>query len=111
MNEFKDKVIVFDGDSICHGGSEQNGDACGWAYRVGTALEMEWYNYAVGGATVTTDLYSSRTGNPRHWISSYIDVIRNKHEKLDYLIRQQQSYRKEYARSTPLRQLRKIFEG
>ena len=86
MNEFKDKVIVFDGDSICHGGSEQNGDACGWAYRVGTALEMEWYNYAVGGATVTTDLYSSRPGNPRHWISSYIDVIRNKHEKLDYLI-------------------------
>lgn len=34
-----------------------------------------------------------------------------RYKKLDYLIRQQQSYRKEYARSTPLRQLRKIFEG
>lgn len=34
-----------------------------------------------------------------------------RYKKLDYLIRQQQSYRKEYARATPLRQLRKIFEG
>ena len=34
-----------------------------------------------------------------------------RYKKLDYLIRQQQSYRKEYARSTPLRQLRRIFEG
>ena len=34
-----------------------------------------------------------------------------RYKKLDYLIRQHQSYRKEYARSTPLRQLRKIFEG
>ncbi len=34
-----------------------------------------------------------------------------RYKKLDYLIRQQQSYRKEYAKSTPLRQLRRIFEG
>ncbi len=34
-----------------------------------------------------------------------------RYKKLDYLIRQQQSYRKEYARSTPLKQLRRIFEG
>ena len=34
-----------------------------------------------------------------------------RYKKLDHLIRQQQSYRKEYARSTPLKQLRKIFEG
>ena len=34
-----------------------------------------------------------------------------RYKKLDYLIRQQQSYRKEYARSTPFRQLRRIFEG
>ena len=34
-----------------------------------------------------------------------------RYKKLDSLIRQQQNYRKEYARSTPLRQLKRIFEG
>ena len=34
-----------------------------------------------------------------------------RYKKLDTLIRQQQNYRKEYARSTPLRQLKRIFEG
>ena len=34
-----------------------------------------------------------------------------RYKRLDSLIRQQQSYRKEYARSTPLRQLLRIFEG
>ena len=34
-----------------------------------------------------------------------------RYKKLDYLIRQQQSYRKEYARSTPLKQLKRIFAG
>lgn len=34
-----------------------------------------------------------------------------RYKKLDYLIRQQQSYRKESARSTPLRQLKRIFVG
>ena len=35
----------------------------------------------------------------------------DRYKKLDCLIRQQQTYRKEYARSTPLKQLRRIFEG
>ena len=34
-----------------------------------------------------------------------------RYKKLDGLIRQQQMYRKEYARATPFKQLRKIFEG
>ena len=34
-----------------------------------------------------------------------------RYKKLDSLIRQQQLYRKEYARATPLKQLRRIFEG
>ena len=34
-----------------------------------------------------------------------------RYKRLDCLIRQQQTNRREYARSTPLRQLRKIFEG
>ena len=34
-----------------------------------------------------------------------------RYKRLDSLIRQQQLYRKEYARATPLKQLRRIFEG
>lgn len=34
-----------------------------------------------------------------------------RYKKLDCLIRQQQTYRKEYARSAPFKQLRKILEG
>ena len=34
-----------------------------------------------------------------------------RYKKLDNLIRQQQLYRKEYARTTPLKQLRRLFEG
>jgi len=34
-----------------------------------------------------------------------------RYKRLDCLIRQQQSYRKEFAKSTPLRHLRRIFEG
>ena len=34
-----------------------------------------------------------------------------RYKKIDSLIRQQQLYRKEYARATPLKQLRRIFEG
>lgn len=34
-----------------------------------------------------------------------------RYKKLDSLIRHQQLYRKEYARATPLKQLRRIFEG
>ena len=34
-----------------------------------------------------------------------------RYKKIDSLIRQQQNYRKEYTRVTPLKQLRRIFEG
>ena len=34
-----------------------------------------------------------------------------RYKKLDSLIRQQQLYRKEYARATPFKQLRRIFEA
>lgn len=87
MESYKGKVIVFDGDSICHGGSEKREEReSGWAYRIGEVLEMEWYNYARGGATITTELYSARTGNARHWLSTFIDKIREKHPSIDYLI-------------------------
>lgn len=86
MNSFEGKVIVFDGDSICHGGSRYPERERGWSARVGNSLGMEWYNYARGGGTVTAEMYAESTGEARHWISRYVDVIREKHPTLDYLI-------------------------
>ena len=87
MLDLKGKVIVFDGDSICHGGrTGVNGDNAGWAARVGKALSMEWYNYSVGGGTITGDMYQESTGLARHWICRNIDKIHELHDKVDYLI-------------------------
>ncbi len=47
---------------------------------------MEWYNYGIGGGTVTAELYVGEEKKPRHWISRNIDVIHEKHPTLDYLI-------------------------
>ena len=84
--DLKGKVIVFDGDSICSDSSSIDPKDRGWAARVGKRGEMDWYNYSVGGGTITAEVYVESTGAPRHWISRYIDVIHDRHPKLDYLI-------------------------
>lgn len=86
MGNCKNRVIVFDGDSICHAGrTAVNGEYVGWAARVGDALSMEWYNYARGGATITAEMYA-KGEVARHWISRSIDKIHDLHPTLDYLI-------------------------
>lgn len=86
MNELFGKTIVFDGDSICRADSESKVDMnVGWPYRIGRAGKMKWYNYAVGGGTVTAGMYTN-AGDARHWVSRYIDNIHENHESLDYLI-------------------------
>ena len=85
-DNMRGKVIVFDGDSICHGGSRYPERERGWAARVGNPLGMEWYNYARGGGTITAEMYAESTGEARHWVSRYIDIIHSKHPTLDYLI-------------------------
>jgi hypothetical protein len=80
MNNCKGKIIVFDGDSICHGGrTNVNGEYVAWAGRVGESLEMDWYNYSIGGATIAAETYSAATGEKKHWITRYIDEIHEKH--------------------------------
>lgn len=78
------KQIVFDGDSICHGTSAQDGKG-GWAGRIGTKNCMDWYNVSKSGGTITSGLTLS-DGSNRHWLSSYIDNIYSKYPDLDYLI-------------------------
>jgi len=78
------KVIVFDGDSICQGNERA---ACpSWPRIIGDRVGAEWYNYGVGGGTVTSEVYVDSTGGKRHWVSENIDRIHEKHPTLDYLI-------------------------
>lgn len=81
------KSIVFDGDSICHATSETNETINrGWAWRIGEKNSMQWYNYGISGGTITAEMYAASTGNARHWVSRSIDRIREKHERIDYLV-------------------------
>ena len=89
------KTIVFDGDSICHAALESSWNNIsasdpdkhlGWAARIGQPNNMNWYNYAAGGATLVTGLYYGENNTPRHWVSSNIDTIYNAHPTLDYYI-------------------------
>ena len=81
-----EKTIIFDGDSICQAGSEGPAPNRGWAYRIGDRNHMNWHNFGIGGGTLTAELYSLVTGNPRHWISRSIDTIHEQFPCLDYLI-------------------------
>lgn len=71
------KIAVFDGDSICDGGSAETGS--GWASRIGEANKMTWHNAGVGGGTIIS-------GDASHCISTNLDAIYAAYPNLDYLI-------------------------
>ena len=86
-NPLYGKRVIFDGDSICHATSESNlTQNRGWAYRIGAKNNMDWHNLGISGATITAEMYSSVTGNARHWVSRSIDKIHEKFSDVDYLI-------------------------
>ena len=82
MKRFDGKTIIFDGDSICEASSDERR---GWAARVGEALGMEWYNYGVSGATITAELFYAN-GERRHWVCRSAEKIKEKNDKVDYII-------------------------
>ena len=87
LNPLYGKRAVFDGDSICHATSETTDTINrGWAYRIGAKNNMDWHNLGISGATITAEMYSTVTGNPRHWVSRNIDKIHENFPELDYLI-------------------------
>lgn len=85
-NHLKGKIIIFDGDSICHATSETQDNNRGWAYRVGKRFEMDWVNLALSGGTITAEMYYSESHHPRHWVSRNIDKIHLQYPQVDYLI-------------------------
>lgn len=79
QNPLYKKIAIFDGDSICNGGSALDG-LSGWAGRIGPANNMTWVNYAIGGGTIV------HVADDRYCIGENIETIYAKHPKLDYLI-------------------------
>lgn len=51
-NPLTNKKIVFIGDSICAGTTDETG-VRGWAQRIGEKNKMDWINLGVNGATIT----------------------------------------------------------
>ena len=80
------KRVVFDGDSICAPGTDKPSLLGAYAGRIKTRHNMEMANYAVGGGTITAEMYASDGKTARHWISRNIDTIHAEHPALDYLI-------------------------
>ena len=72
------KMAVFDGDSICNGGSANDGKS-GWAGRIGTENEMMWQNCAISGGTITNV-------SGYYCIGENIDTIHQMYPSINYLI-------------------------
>lgn len=85
VNPLRGKIAVFDGDSICAAGTDKPDLLGAYAGRIGATNGMTTHNYAVGGGTITAELYTS-SGVARHWVSRNIDTIHANHSTLDYLI-------------------------
>ncbi len=83
-NPLYGKRVAFDGDSICCGSVEKG--YAPWANIIGDGNSMIWKNYAVGGGTVTAEVYVAATGKRRHWVCRSIDKIKEENPELDYLI-------------------------
>ena len=76
------KKIVWDGDSIC-AGSVKYGN---WATRICARNKMEFKNYAVGGGTVTEEVWSQRWQKNRHSVSATLDTMYAENPDADFII-------------------------
>ena len=83
MNKLQGKKIIWDGDSICQGGT-LNGN---WATRISMWNGAMCVNYAKGGGTVTSNVrYQDEPDKCRHSVCSTIDKMYKAHPDADYVI-------------------------
>lgn len=78
-------VFVCDGDSIAQANLDKPMYENGWWGRTVRNYSCSGKNFAVGGGTITSDLYYSND-EPRHWVSTSVDAIHSEYDNLDYLI-------------------------
>lgn len=83
MNKLQGKKIIWNGDSICQGGT-RNGS---WATRISMWNGAMCVNYAKGGGTVTENvLYSQEDSKLRHSVSATVDLMYKEHPDADYVV-------------------------
>lgn len=81
-NRLLGKTIIWNGDSICCGGSN-----CGsWAERIAKANDMTFKNYAKHGGTVVDAELKTASGNDRHSVAGTLDIMYTEHPEADYII-------------------------
>lgn len=78
VSKLNNKVITFNGDSICAGA----GYTGGYGKIIADKYNMTYENVAVSGGTITAETYSS-SGSARHWISRTISKMR---DDADYIV-------------------------
>lgn len=79
------KTIVFNGDSIFAASSDIPKELGGWFGRLQHDYQVYGKNYAIGGGTITAQIYNE-SGDALYWISSNIDTIYEDYPNLDYII-------------------------
>lgn len=82
------KTAIFDGDSICNGGSVGTDSPYykwGWAMRIARNNNMTFKNYGIGGGTITSGTTNS-DGSNRHWESTNIATMASEYPNADYVI-------------------------
>ena len=82
QNKLYKKKIVWDGDSICAGSSRFGS----WATRIAEKNQMEFKNYAVGGGTVTEEVFSEKLQGNRHSVSATLDTMYREYPDADFVI-------------------------
>ena len=81
-NKLFGKTIIWNGDSICQGGTDKGN----WATRIAKWNSMNCKNYAVGGGTVAENLPLTKSGNVRHSVSRTLDRMYEEYPDADYVI-------------------------
>lgn len=78
VSKLNNKVITFNGDSICAGA----GYTGGYGKIIADKYNMTYENVSVSGGTITAETYSA-SGSARHWISRTISKMR---DDADYIV-------------------------
>ena len=81
-NKLYQKIILWNGDSIC-AGRDNHGN---WSTRIAAWNDMTSYNYAVGGGTITEKMKPMLSGEPRHSVCGTLDQMYAEHPDADYII-------------------------
>ena len=88
MNQLDNKIIIWNGDSICAGkGFDDTKELDAWAGRIAAMHSGVTYkNYAVGGGTVAENSPAFASGKRRHSVSETLAQMHEEFPNADYIL-------------------------